>query len=527
MRRRRRGLSYLPPEQTRTPFLIYLLVAGLCFGAIFFFKNQIIKPVSGKILDAYSGKPVIGATVLLENDQRLSRTASISNTLTTVTDLDGSFSFDKATDNLTLNVSANYYIPEKVKAIPSATISISLRPSILRGIVKDSQGKAIAHASVTSGDKNVLTDLDGSYVISDAPEEGQLVVKAAGYKPATVAFKRTQTQDVTVQNLLVKGIYLRAAVVADGANFQNVLNLISVTELNTVVIDLKDSNGWTYYDSKNPLARPAPDGKGKIPNLPAVVKSLKEKDIYTIARISVFQDASLTDVKPEWAIKSRITGKLWADSARFNWANPYLKEVWDYNIDLAREAAASGFDEIQFAFVQFPASGQIADIDYGRSSNTESRVLSINGFLKEANLQLNKLGVFVSVEVMGQSVLESGDLGIGQDISQIADQVDYISPVLFPSYFGANSFGFANPATQPYEVINKSLTYARTKLEGKRAQMRPWLQDFSAEGSTYNAPEVRAEIQATEDVATNNKAVASWLLWNSEARYTAAALRKK
>ncbi|MEI7554239.1 putative glycoside hydrolase [Candidatus Chlorohelix sp.] len=527
MRRRRRGLSYLPPEPTRTPFLIYLLVAGLCFGAIFFFKNQIIKPVSGKVLDAYSGKPVVGATVLLENDQRLARTASISDTLNALTDLDGSFSFDKATDNLTLNVSANYYRPEKVNTNPSASLEITLRPKTLRGIVKDPQGKPLVHASVTSADKNVLTDSDGSYVIDDAPEEGQLVVKAAGYKPATVPFKRTQTQDVTVQNLVVKGVYLRAAVVADGANFQNILNLISVTELNTVVIDLKDSNGWTYFDSKNPLARLVPEGKGKISNLPAVVKSLKEKDIYTIARISVFQDGSLTDVKPEWAIKSRSTGKLWADSARFNWANPYLKEVWNYNIDLAREAAISGFDEIQFAFVQFPSSGQLTDIDYGRSSNTESRVLTISGFLKEANLQLNKLGVFVSVEVMGQSVLESGDLGIGQDITQIADQVDYISPVLFPSYFGANSFGFASPAAQPYEVINKSLTYARTKLEGKRAQMRPWLQDFSAEGTTYSPVEVRAEIQATEDVATNNKLIASWLLWNAEARYSAAALRKK
>jgi hypothetical protein len=227
------------------------------------------------------------------------------------------------------------------------------------------------------------------------------------------------------------------------------------------------------------------------------------------------------------ALKSKISGRLWADSARYNWANPYNKEVWDYNIALAKEAVAAGFDEIQFAYVHFPSTGNLTDIDYGQVSNTDTRVQNIVGYLKEANTQLNQLGVFVSVEVMGQSVLESGDLGIGQDIGLMADYVDYITPVLFPSYFGQNSFGHAKPGTQPYDVVNKGLTFARSKLQNKRAQLRPWLQDFSADGVTYGPVEVRAEIQAVEDYAKNLKDTPSWLLWNVEGRYTLGALKKK
>jgi hypothetical protein len=361
--------------------------------------------------------------------------------------------------------------------------------------------------------------------MEDAPENGQLQVKAAGYRSANVNFNKTQVQDVNLEAQINKGIYLRAASVADQAFFPNVLNLISTTELNTVVIDLKDSNGLTFYDSKVPLARAST--KGKITDLPAVVKTLKEKNIYSVARISVFQDASLTDVKPELAVKSKSTGKLWADPANFNWANPYLKEVWDYNIGLSKELAGYGFDEIQFAFVQFPSGGNLADIDYGRPSNLESRVTAISDFLKQANTELNKLGVFVSVEILGQSVLEGGDLGIGQDIAQVADLVDYVSPVLFPSYFGTNSFGHDKPATQPYDVINRGLTFARAKLKNKRAQLRPWLQDFSAEGVTYSGPEVRAEIQATEDYSKTANENVGWLLWNTDAKYTASALKKE
>jgi hypothetical protein len=527
MRRRRRGLSYLPPEPTRTPFFVYLLVAALSFAAIFYFKGQIVKTVSGKVVDAYNGKPVVGATVLIENDTALSRTAGISRTVNILTDIDGSFNVDKATERFDLSINHPNYRPYKLDDSLNLNIEVKLQPKYLRGTVRDTQGKFIGRASVTVGDKNVLTDSEGGYVLDDAPAEGQVVVKSAGYRPMTQSFSRTTVVDITLQPLVTRGIYLRAQAVSDPAFFPNILNLLTSTELNAVVIDLKDSNGQTFYDSKQPLARAAPASKGKIPDLPQAVKTLKEKEIYTIARISVFQDASLTDVKPEVALKSKNTGRLWADSARYNWANPYNKEVWDYNIALAKEAVAAGFDEIQFAYVHFPSTGNLTDIDYGQVSNTDTRVQNIVGYLKEANTQLNQLGVFVSVEVMGQSVLESGDLGIGQDIGLMADYVDYITPVLFPSYFGQNSFGHAKPGTQPYDVVNKGLTFARSKLQNKRAQLRPWLQDFSADGVTYGPVEVRAEIQAVEDYAKNLKDTPSWLLWNVEGRYTLGALKKK
>ncbi len=524
-RRRRRGLSYLPPEPTRTPILLYLVLAALFFGGIFYFKSNLLHPVKGLVLDAYTSKPVVNATVTLENDERLARTASLSRVFTTTTTLDGSFTFDKATDNIKLIVEANTYLPNQVQPDKATGIEVRLRPRNLRGIVRDQQGKVVARANVTLNDKNVLTDNDGVFIMEDAPEQGQIFIKAAGYKSSTLNFSKTASLDVNLQPQINKGIYLRAANVADPATLPDLIATMTNNSLNTAVIDLKDSNGLTFYDSKNPLARHAADNKGKIKDPAAVIKAFKERGIYTVARINVFQDASLTDVKPEYALKSRTTGRLWADSARFNWANPYLKPVWDYNIDLAREAAGFGFDEIQFAFVHFPQVGTLSDIEYGRVSDADTRVQAVTGFLKEANTQLSKLGAFISVEVLGQSVLETGDLGIGQDIIQMADFVDYVSPVLFPSYFGQGSFGFDKPATQPFVVINKSLTFARSKLDGKRAQLRPWLQDFSAEGVTYGVAEVKAEIQALDEATKSASRPTGWLLWNGQGRYTTGALK--
>jgi hypothetical protein len=523
----RRGLSYLPSAPARTSIILYLLLAGVFLAALFYTKNNIVKTVNGQVVDAYTGQPVVGATVVLENDSRLAKAASISQTLTLDSNIDGKFEFAKATDNYSLSVKAPNYRDQNVQFSNVYSSQIQLVPSTLRGIVRDEQGRPIINASVTLADKNTTTNRDGEFSFSNAPEKGDLVIKAAGFKVNKVNYVRTQSKDVSMQPLLIKGIYVKAASAANPAFFPNVLNLIDGTELTTVVLEIKDSNGLLAYDSKVPNAKALPESKGKITNLFSLVSSLKNKGVYTVARLAVFQDATLSDLKPEWAVKSRTSGRLWADAARFNWMNPYNREVWAFNIAVAKELAAFGFDEVQLSFVHFPQTGSLSDIDYGRASDATSRTNNVVEFLRYAREQLSPLGMYISVEVLGAGVLESGDLGIGLSMEAIANEVDYLCPVLFPSYFGSGSFNHDKPATQPYDVISKSLTFAKTKLQGKRAQLRPWLQDFSAEGATYGATQVREQIRATEEFGKANNLNIGWLLWNNETRYTASALLVK
>jgi hypothetical protein len=526
-RNSRRGLSYLPNAPTRTPLLVYIFLAGIFLAALFFTKNNIVKTVNGQIVDAYTGQPVVGATVLLENDARLARAASINQNFSVDSNIDGNFEFSRATDNYTILVKAPNFRDQQVKFSGVYSNQIKLVPSTLRGVIRNEQGKPIVNASVTLNELNVLTNREGEFSFTNAPEKGDLVVKAAGFKVNKTSYERTQIKDVEMQPLLIKGIYVKAVSASNQAFFPNVLNLIDSTELTAVVLELKDSNGLIAYDTKVANAKPLPDNKGKIANLFNLVTSLKNKGIYTIARLAVFQDATLSDVKPEWAVKSRSTGRLWADSARFNWMNPFNRDVWNYNIAIAKELAGIGFDEIQFAFVHFPQTGNLADIDYGRPSDANSRTANIVEFLRFARQQLSPLGLYISAEVLGAGVLENGDLGIGLSMEAVAAEVDYISPVLFPSYFGAGSFNHDKPASQPFDVISKSLTFARSKLDGKRAQLRPWLQDFSAEGITYGAVQVREQIRATEEFGKANNINIGWLLWNAETKYTASALLVK
>jgi hypothetical protein len=226
-RRRRRGLSYLPAKPTRTPIIIYLLLAALFFGAIFYFKSNIIKTVSGQVVDAYTGLPVVGATVVLENDARLAKTGGISTTTSQDSNIDGKFEFDKATDHYTLTATANNYRSAKLEFSGVYTAQLKLVPTVLRGTVTDGQGNRLARATITFGSRIILTDDNGAYSLTDAPEKGEITVRATGFKPAKASFDRSQKLDVQLQPLVVKGVYLRAAVAGDPVIMTGILNMIN------------------------------------------------------------------------------------------------------------------------------------------------------------------------------------------------------------------------------------------------------------------------------------------------------------
>jgi hypothetical protein len=313
-----------------------------------------------------------------------------------------------------------------------------------------------------------------------------------------------------------KGLYLTGYTAGWKARRQELIDLVNQTELNSVVIDIKDASGRIFFDTDIPLADEIGAEDIRIPDLQEWLVELKEQGIYTIARIVVFQDPYLAAHKPEIALKSQ-SGGLWRDYKGQAWVDPTNKLIWDYNIALAQAAAEIGFDEINFDYIRFPSDGNIRQIVYANLDNesweAKSRVMA--EFYRYLSNQLAFEPILTSADLFGMTLWRSDGMNIGQRFEDAAPNFDYISPMVYPSHYPPGFQGFANPAEHPYEVVYQSLIRGDTT---QRAQIRPWLQDFDL-GAIYTAQMIEAQKQATYDSGGFG-----WLLWNASNRYTAGGL---
>lgn len=308
----------------------------------------------------------------------------------------------------------------------------------------------------------------------------------------------------------IRGIYLTAYAAADRAWAASLVRLIEETELNAIVIDVKNDSGH--------ISLQMPDGSGGIvPHLPELLADLKRSNIYTIARIVVFKDPGAASSWPERTART-TAGTPWRDYSGIAWLDPYNTDNWDHNIEVALQAAALGFDEIQFDYVRFPSDGNVRDLVYP-AHDGRSRAEVIAAFLAAARAELHAVGVPVSADIFGLVTSTEDDMGIGQLLEPMAAAVDVLSPMMYPSHYGAGNYGLPNPNAAPYETISRGLEDALRRLgPGSEPKLRPWLQDFSM-GHPYGPDEVRAQIHAAEELG-----VRQWLLWNAANVYTRAAL---
>ena len=329
----------------------------------------------------------------------------------------------------------------------------------------------------------------------------------------------------------VKGIYMTGNTVAYQERFNKLIELVKTTEINAVVIDVKDDDGLMTYASELPEVEfTGANKKVRIKDINAVMKVLKDNNIYAIARVVTFKDRKAGDKYANLSIKN-TSGGIWRDRHGMSWLNPYNKESWDYIVDIAEEAAIKGFDEVQFDYVRFPTDGNTKIIDYGTSAAGKPKAEAIAGFLSYAKDRLGKKGVVVSADVFGLVTTATDDMRIGQHLESIAKSVDVMCPMVYPSHYGKGSYGVAEPDFEPYKIVNRSMSVAKGRIDsikdgGSKAVLRPWLQDFTASYlpryQRYGPAEVRAQIKATYDAG-----VEEWLLWNAGNRFTAGALNRQ
>lgn len=324
----------------------------------------------------------------------------------------------------------------------------------------------------------------------------------------------------------VKGIYVTAAKANN--SIDNLVSLVEDSELNTMVIDIKDDDGRITYemDYEDAIAINSP--RPYITDIDGLIKKLKEKNIYLIARIVTFKDPILADARPELALKKK-DGSVFRDKDGQAWVNPFNHEVWDYLVGVAAQCAKIGFDEVNFDYIRFSTDSGMSSVDFGEDSSAESKIDAVTGFVKYACEQLKPLGLFVSADVYGAIISSSVDAKIvGQSYVEMSKYLDYICPMIYPSHYGNGYYGLDYPDTHPYELVMGALKSSKTSLsqiaENEHcAVVRPWLQDFTASWLkhyiSYGSKEVRTQIEAVYDSGYDQ-----WLLWNGGMNYTQSAL---
>lgn len=321
----------------------------------------------------------------------------------------------------------------------------------------------------------------------------------------------------------IRGIYVSGPM-AGNAYLTDLIALADGTELNAMVIDLKNDEGHLTYQPSSGIALEMGAYLPYINDLPGLVSSLNEHGIYTIARVVAFKDPVLAKAKPELTLHD-TNGASVSESGSLSWVNPFEKQVWTYLEEIALDAAEAGFDEVQFDYVRFPAGGS-AEIDFGPDRQGKEKKDAVAGFLTEATSLLHARGVRCSADVFGTIITNPADAEyVGQDFVQLAQIVDKVCPMVYPSHYSPDSFGLAIPDSQPYETVYAALSYASSSLFGFEEAncVRPWLQDFTATWVaghiTYGPEELRAQIKAVYDAGYTD-----WLLWNANNHYTAEGL---
>ena len=312
-----------------------------------------------------------------------------------------------------------------------------------------------------------------------------------------------------------RGIYLTATSMAI-PRFYKLVDGMKAAGLNTVLFDAKDEDGIVSYPSQVPLAKEIGAFKeGPIRDLKKKVDYLHSKGIHVAGRICLFHDPILARHRHVLAIKTK-SGALFLEKHKPAWANPYNPAVQQYMIDLAKELAASGVDEVQFDYIRYPAQGNIKDIDYGFDPKTHPKHQVITGFLQRAQSELHKMGKMVSIDVYGVIAWQQSidERNTGQRVQDMARYTDAICPMVYPSHFFGTFDGHKHPGDEPDYFVDAGVKKLAKITNGTGVTIRPWLQAFPWHVSNFTPRYVTTEIHAAR-----REGAVGYLLWNAGNKY--------
>lgn len=374
--------------------------------------------------------------------------------------------------------------------------------------------KPLENAFVTLGSHVTRTDSRGKFVIEGNGDKLGIRAYGHGRRDVSSSSFGHGPLPITLNPFLPKAIYLSFYGIGDKTLRHAAFDTIRRTEVNALVIDIKGDRGGVSFKTGIPLATQIGAQKvTTIKDAPALINELHAKGVYVIARIVVFKDNPLASSRPDLALRT-AEGTIWKDREGLSWPDPFNKTVWKYNIDLAEEAARSGFDEIQFDYVRFPDSPVPR---YSMPNTEENRVAAISGFLAAARSRLVPYNVFLAADIFGYVAWNTDDTHIGQKLQNLTEVLDYLSLMLYPSGFKFGIPGYLNPVQHPREIVLLSLEKAKQRSGVPAVRFRPWLQafkDYAFDRKPFLSDKIRAQTNAATEFGSDG-----WMLWNPHNLY--------
>lgn len=399
-------------------------------------------------------------------------------------------------------------------------------------------GFALAGALTFFGFENPL-----SSVTYDAPSEAEHTNKEDD-APQPEKEKQYVAEHIDTPDA-VRGVYMSQCAAATPSFRAHFINLIKETELNAIILDVKDFSGTIAFESDHPLLKDNAGGGCRVRDFKEFVAQLHEEGIYVIGRVTVFQDPFYTKKHPELAVQSKsATGTPWADHKGLSFVDVGAQQFWEYIVAIGKESYRLGVDELNFDYIRYPSDGNMRDVRYTHSDG-DNKAVELERFFKYLAEQFSDSGAVLSADLFGMVATNIDHLNIGQQLERALPYFDYIAPMVYPSHYPTGFHGYQDVNKYPYEIIHYSMSNAvrrtqasttrvetldntrigtstpaiYTKPVYKSEKLRPWLQDFDYPVD-YTPAMVRTQIQATYDAGLD-----SWMLWDPANRYTREALQ--
>jgi hypothetical protein len=490
-----------------------------------------LKPSSmgGMVTDASTGKPLEGVLVRLDfpkpepaqpvtPTQPLTDTAPIEPTTTAtetirITGLAAPLMATPESDEETPEVEPTRTLTETLEPpTPTATPTPPRIPPSGEGFVA------------------TYTDANGEYLFKNAPLGSNLTFKMPGYT-LTKMPADAQRKDVALEVFKAEAIYITANVAASRDILDELLEWAETSRINSIVLNVQNDASEWVFDVKNEDAVEADNTDIFLPNMAELVKELRGRGFYMIARVVCFQQKTMAEARPDLAVISSTSGKPWKGgyAGHQKWLDASNPAAQDHIVEMTREVMALGFDEIQYDYVRFPsdpADSESGKMVFSKPVTDTGKIASMQEFLKKAYAVIEPSDAFLSIDVFGYALWpdQGGEpyLGIiGQSIPHLIDYTDYICPMIYPSHFVAGEQGCKVPAACAYELIKASGEFAQPRFEGKKTKYRPWLQDFDWGPTDYTSKgtkRVQQQIQACEETGCWG-----WQMWDPANVYSPRA----
>ncbi len=454
-------------------------------------------PYTLRVLDD-AGAPIAAASIDV-NDSQVGTSAE-----------DGTIEVEWNRSATVLEVSAAGHVAKTVTVAerPDGVFDVVLKARILRGRVVDPAGAPVEAALVVAGPASGATDSEGRISLRGA-EPGSVEVTRPAWVPTSFEWDGGAGESVVeIEPFIARAVHISGEAAEDGMD--RFFEMAETTELNALMLDLKDETGLVWYNSSNPVAAEV-EAIRAVYDLTEIAARAQEAGLYLIGRLVVFSDPTAAVRKPEIAVWDTATNQPYQSNNQY-FLDPTDPEARAYGLGLAEEVCAMGVDEVQFDYVRFPDQ-RTETITFDGGISLETRTATIIGFLEEAKALLHPMGCAVAADVFGFTTAASDDGGIGQNWEQVTGVVDVASPMVYPSHYSAGWYGFEVPNDHPGPMVTEALEDGMDRL-ARNVVVRPWLQDFG-----YTPEQVRAQIDVAEQFGMG------WMLWNAASNVTVDALQ--